>query len=53
MHQLLYCKDIPTAVVIDQAIALSRRFSTEAAGAFINGVLDAIAKGQHTQETDD
>lgn len=34
----------PAAVVIDEALLLARRFSTEEAVAFINGVLDAIRK---------
>lgn len=34
----------PPVVVIDEALELARRFSTEEAVAFINGVLDAIRK---------
>ncbi len=34
----------PPIVVIDEALELARRFSTEEAVAFINGVLDAIRK---------
>lgn len=34
--------DAPPAVVIDEAIELARRFSTEEAVPFVNGVLDAI-----------
>jgi len=32
----------PPAVVIDQALELARRFSTDESTAFINGVLDAV-----------
>jgi len=34
----------PAPVVIDEALLLARRFSTEESVAFINGVLDAIRK---------
>jgi len=34
----------PPAVVIDEALELARRFSTEEAVKFINGMLDAIRK---------
>ena len=34
----------PTAVVIDQALELARRFSTDESLSFLNGVLDAIDK---------
>ena len=38
-YELLYMEDIPPAVTINEAVELSRRFSTEQSGAFINGVL--------------
>jgi len=34
----------PPAVVIDEALELARRFSSEESGAFVNGVLDAIRR---------
>lgn len=35
--------DVPTAVVLDEAVELAKHYSTERSPAFINGVLDAIA----------
>ncbi|MCC6264273.1 MAG: transcription antitermination factor NusB [Bryobacterales bacterium] len=40
----------PPAVVIDQAIALARRFSGEESVPFINGVLDAVRREQLTNQ---
>jgi transcription antitermination factor NusB len=40
--ELLYCKDIPPKVSINEAIELGKRFSTEKSGGFINGILDKI-----------
>jgi N utilization substance protein B len=34
----------PSAVVIDQALELGRRFSNEESLAFLNGVLDAVSR---------
>jgi N utilization substance protein B len=34
----------PAAVVIDEALELARRFSTDEAAKFVNGVLDAIRR---------
>jgi N utilization substance protein B len=42
-YELLYEKDIPKAVCIDEAIELAKRYSTEKSSGFINGVLDKIA----------
>ena len=35
----------PPAVVIDEALELARRFSTDESVSFINGVLDAVRRG--------
>ncbi len=35
----------PAPVVIDEALELARRFSSEESVAFINGVLDAVRRG--------
>ena len=35
----------PAAVVIDEALELARRFSSDESVAFVNGVLDAVRRG--------
>jgi transcription antitermination protein NusB len=42
IYELLHDPATPPAVVIDEAIELARRFSTEEAVPFVNGVLDAV-----------
>ena len=42
IYELLFETDTPRAVVINEAIELARRFSTEDAVKFVNGVLDSI-----------
>jgi len=34
--------DVPTAVVIDEAVELAKRFSTDDSGRFVNGMLSAM-----------
>jgi len=41
-YELLFGGSVPHKVAINEAINLSRRFSTEESGAFVNGVLDKI-----------
>jgi transcription antitermination protein NusB len=36
--------DVPIAVAIDEAVELAKRFSTDASGRFVNGVLSALAR---------
>jgi N utilization substance protein B len=43
-YELLALDDVPIAVVINEAVDLAKRFSTEEAGRFVNGVLSALAK---------
>ena len=36
--------DTPTGVVIDEAVELARRFGDDPSPAFVNGILDALAR---------
>ena len=36
--------DVPVAVIIDEAVELAKRFSTDDSGRYVNGVLSAIAR---------
>lgn len=49
VYQMFHCADIPFKVVINEAIELASEFSTVQAGAFINGVLDAVARRLNQQ----
>jgi transcription antitermination protein NusB len=42
LYELLFEKDTPPAVVIDEAIEIAKRFGSERSGQFINGVLDGV-----------
>ena len=42
VYELLYCRDIPPKVSINEAVDIGKRFGTEESGAFINGILDSI-----------
>ena len=42
--ELMYFKDIPTAVAINEAVDIVKKFSTGESSRFVNGILDAIAK---------
>jgi transcription antitermination factor NusB len=44
VYQLKFCGDIPPRVVINEAIELAKKFSTERSPSFVNGVLDAAMK---------
>ncbi len=44
VYQMKFCPDIPPKVVINEAIELAKKFSTDKSSAFVNGVLDAILK---------
>jgi N utilization substance protein B len=44
IYELIDRPEVPTAVVINEAVELAKRFSTEESGRYVNGVLSAIAK---------
>ena len=44
--ELLYAKDAPPAVVMNESIEIAKEFGTAESGKFVNGVLNAIAHGE-------
>ena len=40
--ELYYFEEVPPKVVLDEAIEIAKRFSTERSGSFVNGILDRI-----------
>ena len=36
--------DTPARVVIDEAVEIAKRYGAEQSGAFVNGVLDGVAR---------
>ena len=41
-YELMFLKDIPPKVSINEAIDLAKRYSTAESGAFVNGILDKL-----------
>jgi N utilization substance protein B len=42
-YEILAYREIPRAVILDEAVELAKRFGSAESGAFVNGVLDRIA----------
>ena len=42
--ELMHRADVPTAVVLDEAVGLAKRYGTDDSGRFVNGVLAAVAR---------
>ncbi len=46
LFEMLHLADVPDAVAVDEAVEIAKRFSTDEAPAFINGILDAFCKAR-------
>ena len=44
LSELQHCPEVPTNVIMNEAIEIARTFSSADAGRFVNGVLDALAR---------
>jgi N utilization substance protein B len=44
VYELTRCPDIPVKVTINEAVEIAKCFGTEESGAFVNGILDNVAK---------
>jgi len=43
-YEILYRKDIPSAVTINEALEIAKKFSSTDSAPFINGVLDKLSR---------
>lgn len=53
IFELLYLKEIPPKVTINEAIEIAKRFGSEDSGAFVNGILDRIHHDEATLNSTD
>jgi N utilization substance protein B len=42
-YELLFCADVPPAVVMNEAIEIAKEYGTAESAKFVNGVLNALA----------
>ena len=50
VYELVHRPDVPTGVVLSEAVELASRYSTEESGRFVNGVLAQIARAVRPSE---
>ena len=50
-YELLYSKEVPVPVAIDEAVEIAKRYGTKDSPAFVNGLLDKIAQNVKPSET--
>jgi len=48
-YELLFLKDIPSKVSINEAVELAKKYSGEESSKFVNGILDRIKESKETQ----
>lgn len=49
-YELLYCPEVPTPVILNEAIDIAKALSAGESGSFVNGVLDKLAKSLRKPE---
>ena len=47
-YEILYDRDVPTGVAINEAVELGKKFGEDGSGAFINGVLAGVTGKEKT-----
>lgn len=46
LYELRYLPEVPTPVILSEAVRIAKEFSTERSGTFVNGVLAALAASE-------
>lgn len=44
MYEILYCRDIPNSVAINEAVEIAKKYETEETVRFINGILGSFVR---------
>ena len=47
--ELLYEPELPTNIILSEAIEIAKRFGTSGSGRFVNGVLDRVARDHRAE----
>ena len=47
LYEMRYVDDVPMSVSINEAVELAKKYDTDNAPAFINGILNSIAKAEN------
>lgn len=50
LTELLFAKDAPVKVIIDEALELAKKYSTEESSSFINGILGQVVKSKKLKD---
>ncbi len=45
-YEMMYCREIPARVAINEALELAKRYSTAQSSRFVNGILDRVLQSQ-------
>jgi len=48
LYELRYLPEVPTPVILSEAVRIAKEFSTERSGTFVNGVLAALAASERS-----
>ena len=46
VHEICFCEDVPVRVAINEAVELAKRYGTADSPAFVNGILDRVARDE-------
>ncbi len=44
VYEIMFCKETPGPVIVDEAVELAKRFGEKKSGAFVNGILDRVLR---------
>ncbi len=45
-YEMLFCREIPSRVAINEALELAKRYSTAQSSRFVNGILDRVLQSE-------
>ena len=53
IYEILYAEDVPTGVAVSEAVRIAKKYDSDDAGAFVNGILGSFARNLNASKAEE
>ena len=53
IYEILYAEDVPTGVAVSEAVRIAKKYDSDDAGAFVNGILGSFARNLNAPKAEE
>ncbi len=53
IYEILYAEDVPTGVAVSEAVRIAKKYDSDEAGSFVNGILGSFARSLNAPKVEE